>query len=132
MRNELYNISQTRWISGLVEIPVEQEEELVSIFNNTQDDIIYTLHKTKQRFNSSIIISPGTFKKVRRLKPDEYCVILPQIGSRLIFRRDYIRNKLLIINSSSHPYSPGDSLIRRIEKWRINYMLSRGEIFYIN
>lgn len=128
MRLELYNAAQARWFSGLVEYPVNQNE-VMTIFNNTGYDITYNL--VSPNGCAENLIYSGATQKISRLGMTDYCVISGN-GRQIMLERPDITDKLLIIDSRSQPYVPNPGFVGSLEQKMIKYYSKKGAHMYLD
>lgn len=133
MRLELYNCLQARWLPGVVNsVDEPASEEMMSIFNYTNHDIVYTLFDNGPV--KSVFIYPLKCVPITRIKPNQYAMLSAYDADtkRVIIDRPAITNKLTTLRSSKMPYVYSDGMLGKIEHVWSKYLLGRSEHIYID
>jgi len=134
MRTEIYNCLQARWVPPIICGTEDRphEEEMMSIFNFTNYDILYTLVSTSPI--KRIIVYPFQWFSITRLAHDQHALITALDGSELYMKitRPSVTNKLIILVSHTNQYKYAPGTLGKLEKLYIEYLLKRGMLLFVD
>lgn len=135
MRKELYNCLQERWLSnmGNDSLPIFNYEELMTVINFTNYDIVYTLIEDDQVLKK-LIIYPFKCHKIKRIKPNQFATLslYDTPGIWIKIDRKSITNKLTILASTKKPYKYAPGTLGWLERKYLEYFISKSNVIFFD
>lgn len=136
MRREIYNCVQARWLGSIVdnaEKPLPGEE-LMNVINFTNYDITYTLVEDLVIVNR-VIIYPFKCCSLKRIKHNQHVILSiydDDYRVSIKITRKSINNKLVTLASTKNPYKYAPGFLGMLERFYIEYLISKSDLLYLD